>query len=170
MFCSQCGTNLVSDAKFCSNCGLPTSRVMQPECAMNTRGGHVTNSARLGTKWLKFWNYFSLPVGGILGLLVSLRFPDVGIIIGSISILQLAVAYGLHNRRLWAWQWNWVVIVLTWFSGAIPRAFGNSMDFWVKFVLFVVVFGFIWIWPNYVYWNKRKHLFKPKPTPQSHVY
>lgn len=172
MFCTQCGTKLASTARFCSNCGLPISVELLPVGATvtkttSTAQANVTDPAKLGTKWLKFWNYFSLPVGGIFGLLIPLGMPNLGIIMVPFAILQFAVAYGLHQRKLWAWRWNWVLIVLTWFSGAIPNSFGSSADLLAKFAILVPVFGLVWMWPNYLYWRKRRFLFSIGPTPDT---
>ena len=117
----------------------------------------------LGTKWLMFWNYFSLPVGGIVGLLAALSMPDMSIILVPLSILQFVVAYGLHHRRMWAWKWNWVLIAISLFSASIPPPATGSHDggaevaalFLVKFAIFSLVF----LWPNIIYWKKRKVLF-----------
>lgn len=117
----------------------------------------------LGTKWLKFWNYFSLPVGGVLGLLMSLGFPALGIIMVPISILQFVVAYGLHQKKLWAWQWNWVLIIIAYISMVIPEPtpgmHSGGVDLVVQFVIRAVLGGLIWMWPNKVYWKKRRSLF-----------
>ena len=165
MYCPECGAQLINNPKFCSNCGhaingngAPAGQVtVNPSTDAPVHTGVATSS--LGTKWLRFWNYFSLPVGGVLGLLMSLGVPALGIIMVPIALLQFAVVYGLHKRKIWAWQWNWVVIVLTWFSGVIPNSFGSSADFWAKFIILVPVSGLVWMWPNYVYWKKRRSLF-----------
>jgi hypothetical protein len=110
----------------------------------------------LGIKWLMFWNYFILPVNGILGFLIL---P----IILPLSILQLGVAYGLHNRRLWAWKWNWVLIAITFILMSVPMPpHGWSVTAAELFALFILRFimaSVIWMWPNLVYWRKRKVLF-----------
>jgi len=90
MFCSQCGTNLEANAKFCSMCGCFVRKDDASE--ITTIANNSTPlvaltteySKPIGTKWLKFWNYISLPVGSILnlflGYLMLLNFPIVGII------------------------------------------------------------------------------------------
>ena len=177
MFCAQCGTHLETNAKFCAICGKavtrqPVGQALMPETESLT-ATTVATFKPLGTKWLKFWNYFSLPFGGVLGLesglVMLLVVPTIGIIIVPIAILlilvailQFVVAYGLHNRKIWAWQWNWVVIVLSWFSAAkpnSPNSFGSSAVFWTQFIIQFSVVGLIWMWPNYVYWKKRRALF-----------
>ena len=165
MYCPECGAQLSNNPKFCSNCGhaingndKPAEQIsMNPSPETSVRTNVTTYSH--GTKWLKFWNYFSLPVGGILGLLISLGDPALWIILVPISILQFIVAYGLHYRRLWAWQWNWVLVVITYITMSIPRVYSNGGDFIIQFVIQAVIGGLIWMWPNYVYWKKRRDLF-----------
>ena len=172
MFCSQCGTNLEVNAKFCSKCGHPTVENHAPKF-QETVTGTISTAVpptteypkQIGTKWLKFWNYISLPIGGILnlffGYLMLLNFPIVGIIMIAIAIIQFAVVYGLHYRKLWAWQWNWVVIGVAYLGMLIPiLPNGSDSDNVVmQFMVRLVVGSLIWMWPNYVYWNKRKILF-----------
>ncbi len=169
MFCSQCGTQLVSNAKFCSKCGLPigtepSSVVEVPSTKPLTAAPEqVRDPSTLGSKWLKFWNYFSLPVGGLLGLLMSLGLPALGIIMVPLAFLQFAVAYGLHYRKLWAWQWNWGLVVITYINMLIPTptpgSHGGAAELVVQFVIKLILGSLIWMWPNYVYWKKRKGLF-----------
>jgi hypothetical protein len=138
----------------------PTSHVRFTAGAAATSDSGKTEAV-LGTKWLRFWNYFSLPIGGILGLLISfgLGVPGIAVMTVLISVLQFMVAYGLHLRRLWAWKANWAIIMLTWLGSAFPKLFGSSADFLVTFVILFLLMGLIWMWPNYVYWKKRKVLF-----------
>jgi hypothetical protein len=167
IFCPQCDTQLVSNAKFCPRCGLSTEGAPTPKGAAITTTSspleptHVGDTKILGTKWLKFWNYFSLPVGSVLGLLMSLGMST-SIIMVPMSILDFVVACGLHYRKLWAWKWNWVIIVISYISLIIPTPAPWSQgdaDLVLQFVTKFVVGSLFWMWPNYVYWQKRKGLF-----------
>jgi RNA polymerase subunit RPABC4/transcription elongation factor Spt4 len=178
MFCTQCGTQLVPHAKFCSNCGLPTSGepLSVGAAAPKTSAvapAHVTDPVGLGTKWLKFWNYFSLPVGGVIGLLMSFGMPALGIIMVPLAVLQFVVAYGLHYRKLWAWQWNWILVVITYIGMLIPTptpgSHAGTADLMMQFVIKLILGSLIWMWPNYAYWRKRRLLFSTEPTPETHV-
>jgi hypothetical protein len=142
----------------------PTVRVVLADQVVESASPKVSpNPATLGTKWLKFWNYFSLPVGCVLGVLVWIGIPVLGIIMAPISLLQFSVAYGLHNRWLWAWQWNWVLIVIAYISITIPTpmpgSHGGWVDLVVQFIIKLVIGGIVWMWPNHVYWKKRRALF-----------
>lgn len=119
-----------------------------------------TEGQVVGTKWLKFWTYFSLPANGTFGLLVSIGEPQKAFILIPLSLGFFVVSYGLQRRLFWAWQCNWVVIVLFALVGAIPNSFTSNSEFWAKFFLFLPFLGILWLWPNYVYWKKRKMLFE----------
>jgi hypothetical protein len=144
-----------TDALNTATCQAPEGKIIPETESLTTATAATFNP--LGTKWLKFWNYFSLPVGGAFGLLMSFGIPTIGFILVPIAILQFMVAYGLHNRKIWAWQLNWVLILL---SCLIPRAANSSIDFWAQLIIIQIpLFGLIWMWPNYVYWKKRRVLF-----------
>ena len=165
-----------------------SSSASPPDIAKHPDTGHAGTTKPLGTKWLKYWNYFSLPVGGLLGLFTALGLrglsaPGFALNVGTIrfdaetltalvigvSLLQLVVAYGLHKLELWAWQLNWVIIVLAWISLALsvpPRSTPypqSELAFLFAFKL--ILGGVLWIWPNYVYWKKRRGLFPRPPLP-----
>lgn len=120
----------------------------------------ATEGQVVGTKWLKFWTYFSLPANGAFGILVSIGEPQKAFILIPLSLAFFVVSYGLQRRLFWAWQCNWVVIFLFALVGAIPNSFTSNSEFWAKFLLFLPFLGLLWLWPNYVYWKKRKMLFE----------
>lgn len=169
MYCPECGAQLTNNSNFCSNCGHAVKTIIAPTDHISVAPLQEAPVCRgvaassLGTKWLRFWNYFSLPVGGALGLLISIRVPELAIIFIPISLLQLVVAYGLHHRILWAWKWNWVLLIITCMSMALPTPtpgiHSSEADLVVQFITKAVLGGLIWMWPNYVYWKKRRDLF-----------
>jgi hypothetical protein len=177
MYCPECGVQLENNPKFCPNCGhsITGNVAPAPQVTVNpppdTPVPAAVVSPSLGTKWLKFYTYFSLPVGGVLELLQSLDSPLV-VIVFPISILQFVLAYGLHHRRLWAWQWNWVVIALhslgylgfiaetaEKLSAAYSHVAYQEWQILNIVVLVGLILGLIWVWANYVYWKKRRILF-----------
>jgi double zinc ribbon protein len=128
----------------------------------------IKGTVTCGCKWLYFWNYFSLPFGAIIGILMALGMakyekPIFALILFIISAYQFIVAFGLHKRNFWAWQWNWAYIALTYISMIIPyQVPGQILDdsaLLVQAAGKLIVGAFLWVWPNYVYWRKRKHLF-----------
>ncbi len=168
MFCSQCGSSLDLNASFCSKCGLPINKAPSPVGQFSSLEQPATTPAQvhdvtaLGTMWLELWNYVALPLGGVYNLLMT---PAHGIILVPLAILQFAVAYGLYHRKPWAWRWNWVLLVIAYINISIylpvptHGPYGGTVDLVVQFVPQLLLGGLIWMWPNYVYWKKRKGLF-----------
>lgn len=166
MFCTQCGTQLVPNAKFCSKCGVATSgepsairATVAPKTTTATPA-HVIDTAMLGTKWLEVWIYFYLPVSGVLVLLTSFGLSPLGVIMGvPYAIFHFVVAYGLYYRRLWAWERNWVLIIINFIVTLIStqtHGGGGGTGYLVGQIIGGLIF---FIWPNYVYWKKRRGLF-----------
>ena len=116
----------------------------------------------LGLKWLMFWNYFSLPSGAALGFVISFKNPGIAIIFAPLSIFSIVLAIGLHRREAWAWNFTAGYFVLSWFAsvviGVYTQGLEDSVDVAAAAINFVLT-GLLWIYPNYVYWTKRKHLF-----------
>lgn len=120
------------------------------------------------TKWLKFWNYVSLPIGGVIyfliGFLIFDKFPVLGIFLVLLSFLYFVVIYGLHYRKLWAYQCNWIIIIIVYLSMSIPISPNESSNNYLigQFIIKLFLSSLIWMWPNYVYWKKRRNLFFSK--------
>jgi hypothetical protein len=105
----------------------------------------------LGIKWLKFWNYISLPIGSYFTIFWISKVPDYAEILGALSALQFILIYGLHYRYLWAWKWNWFIIITNLFLFST----GQTEEIIFRFLIGTI----FWLVPNYIYWKKRKILF-----------
>jgi hypothetical protein len=119
----------------------------------------------LKTKWLKVWNYFCLPLSGINNIYVAVTSSEIlfSILAAIFAIIQLSTAFGIYHRRLWAWRLNWVALLLSYYAGItlpifLKKAYGVEQTF-NQTVFNMIIFALIWLWPNYVYWKKRKELF-----------
>lgn len=202
--CPDCGKMISDVAPACIGCGRPTSLIIQKaarnadtaqinipndteflEVPVRNMEEHSIPTASVpstpGIKWLKFWNYFSLPVGGLLNaLMYAVGFMhafekkagfelsvDTSRLIFLVSLVTWTipywiVAWAVHRRKAWAWYGNWVVIILT-ASGFLydfhDLAFDNPHP--IRFILV----GSLWMWANIVYWRKRRHLFERQFTP-----
>ena len=185
MFCTHCGTNLKDSANFCSKCGknVSNSLVAAEPTKKNEEGTQekikinslvsegvkiastqLPKNKPLGTAWFKFWNYFFLPLGVLIGFTIAFisasRNTDLSIYSSFYTIMLLMLIYGLHKREDWAWYLNWFQIVSGPIMGLVniiffvPKSDNNST------LLVELVFMFsLWLWANYVYWTKRKTLF-----------
>jgi hypothetical protein len=124
------------------------------------------------TKWLSFW-IFRLMFGSMIGIFVSIgnifnyRYYENNIIITFILFVILfffftiSVAVGLINRKMWAWKANWVIIFGEPLLISLRETSDKgSMEHQIGF--FIGMMGgalLLWIWPNYVYFKKRRTLF-----------
>jgi hypothetical protein len=138
---------------------VPQTGPTLPKTASLTMADPGAEPIAPGTKWLKFWNYFTLPIGGILCIVLAFALSIPAFVFLWLSWWHFYLAYGLYRRRVWAWQANWVMILATWVGGSIPYHFGTMLDFSAQFVITFLLAGAIWMLPNYVYWMKRRVLF-----------
>lgn len=122
----------------------------------------------LKTKWLSFWNYFCLPIYGIINIYIALTSPDIifGFITIILAIVQLSTAWGLHYRRMWAWRLNWIALLINYYGGVtLPRFIKHIYGYeepGTQLTLRIIFGALIWILPNIIYWKKRKNLFTKK--------
>jgi hypothetical protein len=77
-----------------------------------------------------------------------------------IYIFAVTIGIGLIKRKLWAWKANWAIII----GEPILLAFNKishkpSQHQLILFLGFFAILGIIWIWPNYIYFKKRRILF-----------
>lgn len=129
--------------------------------AISGRGKEIL----LGTKWLKVWSYFFLPLSGVLNIIASFPKADYASVFLTlaVAILQFVTSFGLYNRKLWAWKMNWIAIIVAYINSItaptfIKQSYGyeeSTVQFFLRIILFII----IWIWPNYIYWKKRMELF-----------
>ena len=173
MYCSECGNQLTINARFCSNCGQAAKPIVAVHPQARPTASPVVpvdspGPTEHGTMWLGFWAYFSLPFGALANVLLLMAVNrkatlTLALVLIPYAILQIAVAYGLHKRRLWAWQLNWGIIVVTYIVMCSPiqlhNRFVRGTDLLILIMFKVVVFGLAWLWPNLVYWSKRRALF-----------
>jgi hypothetical protein len=125
------------------------------------------NNRDLPTKWLTMWGYCKLPLSCAMTWSVLLE-VDLSVfatwriaLVILIGLFYIAVGVGLNRRKLWAWKANWVVIFGETLFG-ILRNFEvqpNTEQF-IGYIIGLSMFGFLWAWPNYIYFRKRKCLFK----------
>ena len=113
----------------------------------------------IGLKWYYFYITFSLPLGGIVGLVEAKGVFDKGyniiaVMLIILSILQFIVAFGLSKRKLWAFYFNIALIAI-----AIITVWKPNQGF-PEFLGALTGIALLWYLPNYLYWKKRKYLFK----------
>jgi hypothetical protein len=130
----------------------------------------VRTEGRPRLRWLTVWTYF-LFVYTILayGLIAALIFsastgnessrklwPISTAILGTLGLLSAVLATGLRRRRLWAWRANWIALAL--FTGVFASLFARN-DTGV-FLFYLVVLGATWGSANFIYFRRRRLLFR----------
>ncbi len=136
-----------------------------PHCKMSVKIGTV-HEELFKMKWFGFW-IFRLILGSFVGFLSFLedflknKIDIYTFALGIIVFLFLIyVANGLMKKKMWGWKANWAIIFGEPILIATNRAQVSQNDNFLFFCIFLVLLSVVWIWPNYVYFKKRKMLFK----------
>jgi len=155
---------------------VPTPSVMQPIDSgwthLGVRGMPEVERQAIPMRWATFWIYFSLPMGVLQGFLVAVGgvpvvYPWLRVAAIIFVILQAWIAMQLRQRDHAAWTLNWIIVVVAILPGAfsILMAPGADRDeSAIRATLYVLIGLVVWIWPNWVYWNKREPLFDGSGT------
>lgn len=147
--------------------------------------GSIPAKSILPIKWLMYWMYFSLPLGGFVAFIRAIiKFGNGGVeptMLLAIGVLQCATTWGLLKRRLWGWSLNWVALLVT----CITMSFSNftyfvSAGVWVELTFsktwpalwtlsiagpfYFFLSMLLWMLPNFIYWRKRRGLFTVDST------
>jgi len=123
----------------------------------------VTSDAdeELPMKWYKFVTYVMCPfvIIGMIVLILGLSDYEDDIVTFSLlfdCLLTVTLMFGLHNKSAWSWKLLLGLYILNSLFGRI-----EALDEWGPFVylIFVIIVNAFTTYPNYIYFNKRKHLF-----------
>ena len=123
----------------------------------------VTSDAdeELPMKWYKFVTYVMCPfvIIGMIVLILGLSDYVDDIVTFSLlfdCLLTGTLMFGLHNKTAWSWKLLLGLYILNSLFGRI-----EALDEWGPFVylIFVIIVNAFTTYPNYIYFNKRKHLF-----------
>jgi hypothetical protein len=132
----------------------------------------TTDSERLGTKWLTFYPYYSFVVAILAVSKAAVMMTEgdgpVGLLVlGPFAVFVAAVGFGLLWREVWGWKANWIflffplAIVAPLTIGAVTMSFmGRTVGAHTLLTLYIsLAIQVAWVWPNYVYFRKRRSLF-----------
>ena len=131
--------------------------------------------ADLSMRWYQYITYFLLPISALLVLMISVvgYFGDKPLlvlipkpILFSSTFLFGVLIYGLHKKSTWSWKllilcllliMNLLFYRISQVESFLPNLLEmpNNLTYLIA-VVFVNAFV---IFPNYIYFNKRKHLF-----------
>lgn len=144
--CTHCGVKLADKAVFCHWCKTPVPRVIEQDPTKRLR-------------WLKLWSYVFLPLFCVLFGLLAVQNQMPWLWASLAALFSAVTALGLHQHKRWGWTLNWAMVTAVGLTLAGVLAFDDSGRFVNKLFLTVPMMGFLWFWPNYVYWRKRSVLF-----------
>ena len=120
----------------------------------------------LPTRWLTAYTFLVLGMGvwsvlGSVEMIAKRVFPQ-GPMVVTVELVAgvffSGVALGLSRRRAWAWKANFVLLFLPALLVAMLTIWMErlSLVLWLETVAF---FSALWIWPNVVYFQKRRAQF-----------
>lgn len=165
-YCSHCGALILGADKFCGSCGAAVIRTQRVESIKKTQNedGKFVNYKIKGMpmNWYSFVKNFSILIGGslaTLGLLKEGVDNENGYIVIAAIIHGLLIAtlfYGMHKLKIWAWYYLmfYFIIIIPTYAFLTGAQIGFGMA-----ALMALGFSLIYSLPNYIYFNKRKHLF-----------
>ena len=127
------------------------------------------NDKKLGV-WFVFYAYVRTTIGIIMGyanlkfynqLLTDLEVDYIYIFINEIVvytgiILAIILIAGLSQKSRWGFKYNKFYIICEWIWMAITFGIGNI----IGGIMFFALWYPIWVRPNRIYFNNRKHLFR----------
>lgn len=170
--CPDCGKEHSDLASACPNCARPSH-------LKNASSMATENITKLGTKWLTFYSYTNVLHASVwlfagFCLFVSRPIelhPYAGLLsiaIMAVGAFPFTICLGLIKRELWAWRANWFLLIGALFFGAIPKGIWNiSTSSFVypenynrTVITNIILIALFYLWPNYVYFTKRKCLFE----------
>jgi len=120
---------------------------------------------RLPLRWFKFYVYIRFPLGLISSGFLLLKNPQSSFLWFG-SALMLVLFIGLMNKKLWAWKLNFgylvyeaLLMVLAEYS-LIQKEFSFEATDSKVYLAIVIAIGLAWIILNWIYFKKRKYIFK----------
>ena len=166
-YCNKCKSEFDESSQFCENDGdklvLKEKEIDESPKNINDEPNdskEIYNNevGELPMKWYKFLTYFLFPFPLFVSI-VSLPFIDDSIIIITIIISGIfsgVTIYGLYNKTAWSWK----LLILTYLINSLSFRIDRFDDVGLGIYIFgIIVINVIVTYPNYIYFNKRKHLF-----------
>lgn len=173
MYCRKCGSNLLDDDTFCYNCGAKiinnNENLSNPKIKEEEKNCVQSEIVKdLPMTWYNFFLYFRIPVA-IIGYIASLfiynfssfvydkiEFGMFLITLGLI-ILFFILFYMMKYKKKNTMKILTAELVLEGISIAVPSMTNSNYELFSE-ILFVIV-AVVWFILNYIYFNKRKHIF-----------
>jgi len=130
----------------------------------SVKSSNFTKSKSISTRWLSFYIYIFLPFKILVSpvnILASYYDGNINfnildfVPILTFDIFLIFLIYGLHKRKFWGWICNWIFLAFM----VLLSPISSSNNFRV-YIVAVILTALIFFLPNYIYFKKRKYLFK----------
>ena len=179
--CSSCGNQISNDSNFCKICGAPTEKITAiNSVADKTQGNEIENIEKelQGMKWFKFFKFLTVfniarqALGIILVLFGFIRLENkvysgiINFVDFIILIFLIFYLNAFNKRKKQAYPLTLFAIILQCISiscriSVILKLLypNDAINYYFVFGLFLILSIVFWLIPNYVYFEKRKHLF-----------
>ena len=170
-YCEECKTEYEESSKYCQEDGnelvIKEKELDESPNNIKSYSSAISESQNqiekdqiddLPMNWYKFITYFLFPIA-ILGYLYIATLNINEIVNLSMLIAALfggIIIYGLHNKM----DWSWKLVVLSYFLNVTTSKIDKVEDIGIlAYLIVIVIMNFLITYPNYIYFNKRKHLF-----------
>jgi len=166
-YCEKCESEFDESFKFCQKDGYelvlkekeidesPNNANDAPKDSNEIDKDKVTD---LPMNWYKFITYLLFPAAILVYLYLAVLIGDdpvaVSLLFG--AVFGAIIIYGLHNRTSWSWKLLIISYILNTSTSRLDRVEDLGI---FPYLIVVVIVNFIITYPNYIYFNKRKHLF-----------
>jgi hypothetical protein len=117
------------------------------------------NHSQSSTRWLDFYAYFRLLIGGPGLLFIAACYTFNKSILISVTLILIGVLFIgefflIIKRNIWGWRFFWIILIIESYS----VIYSKEYDLRTLCTRFMIVSA-IWIAPNTIYFIKRKKLF-----------
>jgi ribosomal protein L37AE/L43A len=158
-FCEEDGNQLVLKKKEFDESPQNIESVKTSKNIVGESNNFVKDKVTdLPMNWYKFITYLLFPVAilGYLYLAVEIGNDTVTVSLLFGAVFGAVIIYGLHNKTSWSWKLLIISYILNISTSRLDRVEDLGI---FPYLIVVVIVNFIITYPNYIYFNKRKHLF-----------
>ncbi len=182
MFCRNCGNKLLDTDNFCNKCGSKVilDEPIQQQKEQNVITDNSEKEKDLPMNWWHFWQYIRFPLGILLSIfyffqslweIKDMTFNIYGVLLLFLNfaiVVFLCITFYFFIKRK---KHGFKILIIYSICEILYNSFVNVFDDAIfysysltEMVIIALVisgiFGGIWVYPNYIYFKKREHLFK----------